>query len=592
MNLRAVLAVAAALCAATATTTARAWQEAHQSGEDVRVHVEADGLASVEDLVKWRVVHGPVKSIDLVNVDPTATLKPDVTITGEDGHALTGHLVRADERTVRVLVDQPRALMHGIFTFDIGWRVDLVATHALSYDGASWRLAWSAPVASDGLDASRTVFDLPAAPEEPRPILADTGAVDDTAVATVERAGGRDALELVRPHVARGESASWTVRVDPRALSRVTDPTLRPARVAPPPEPDRVRAVSLTLLLGVLALAFGALVAHKTSAFAAACAARGARPCGLIPLPAAARALFAAAAFAGAVACQIGDRPFESALLAGAAALFAALRAPRVRASVRGPGKWLALRPEEAFAALPAPRHWMDAGGPAGRASMILLLALACVAAVVARGFAPEGPWLVAIDALALVPLFATGRAVQMPPVGEGSAAPWLQRTFDRLRQVPPLRAVPWARVTLDGSTIDELRLLVLPRAAIAGIAGIEVGLGWVSTPVGWVGAPEVLVRVLDGSPAAARLAQSGSVGRVLPGRRPDERVLRAVPRVRTPAGAASLAGAFAEVMTDRRSRSPSGVWTAPERRIFVSASASASASAAKAGPAARAHAA
>jgi hypothetical protein len=574
MNLRAVFALAAALCAATATTTAGAWQEAHQTGDDVKVRIEADGVASVRDLVRWRVVHGPVKSIDLVNVDAAATLDPDVTITAEDGRALTGHLVRADERTVRVLVDQPRALMRGTFTFEAQWRVDLVATHALTYDGANWRLGWSAPVASDGVDASRTVFDLPGAPEEPRPVFADTGAVDDTAVATVQRDGSRDSLELVRPHVARGESASWTVRIDPRALSAIADPALRPLRAAPPPEGDRVHEVSFALLVGALALAFGLAIAHKTSSFAALGAARGATVRGLLPLPTVARVVVGACAFGGAAGLEVLDHPVEASLLIALAALAAALRAPKVRPSARGPGNWLALRPEEAFATSGVSPHWMDAGGVAGRVAMALLVALACALAVAARRSAPEGSWLVALDAMALVPLFVTGRAVQLPP-SDGSAAPWLKRAFDRLRQLRVVRAVPWARIAVDRSTVDELRLLVLPRVAMPGMAGIEVGLGWVDTPVGWIGSPEVLVRVLEGSPAAARLAQvapAGDAGRTLPGRRPDERVLRVLPRARTPVGAVSLVGALADALTDRRSQPAPGAWTAADRRVFVPA--------------------
>jgi hypothetical protein len=568
MNLRVVVVLAAAFVVLAAPRPASAWQEAHESGDDVRVHMAPDGTAAIEDLVRWRVVHGPLKSIDIVNVDPIAGLDPDVTITAEDGRALTGHLVRADERTVRVLIDQPRAFLRGTFTFNVKWKLNFAAAHALVFDGTSWRLSWSAPVASDGIDASRTVFDLPAAPEEPRAIMADTGAPDDGAVSSVQRDGARDALELVRPHVARGESASWTVRIDPRALTTLTDPALRPVRMAAQPEQDRVHAIALALLLGVLALGFALLVGRKTAAFEALCAARDARARGLLPLPATARAVLAGGAFGAAAACEIADRPLAGVSLAALAAIAAALRAPAARSKARGPGKWLALRPDDAFAPPTGSLHWMDAGGAPGRVAMAGLVIVTCAFAAAARRWTPEGPWIVSLHSAALLPLFLTGRAVQLPPAALGHGASWLRRTFARLAQLQPLRTVPWARVLLDGATIDEVRLLVLPRAAMPGVAGIEVGIGWIDTPVGWVGSPEVLVRVLDGSPAAARLAQAGAPGRTLPGRRTDERVLRAVPRVRTPAGATALVGAFAEVMTDRRLAIGPGAWTAPERRM------------------------
>ncbi len=285
-----------------------------------------------------------------------------------------------------------------------------------------------------------------------------------------------------------------------------------------PVETNRVREVSAGLLLGALALVFGILVARKQAAFARSCEARGASPRGLVPLSPGGRAVLAGAALAGAVALEASELPLAGAALVAVATLAAALRRPDAKQAVRGPGRWLALRPEEAFPVAPRARHWMDIDGAAGRASMAACAVLAAVLAVLARRFSPEGPWLVALDAMALVPLFVTGRAAQLPPDGELSSAPWLRRAFDLLRAPGALRAVPWGRVIVDGSKVDELRLLVLPRAAMPGVAGIELGLAWSSTPVGWSGSPEVLVRVLDGSPAAARLARAGSLGSTLPG--------------------------------------------------------------------------
>ncbi len=41
--------------------------------------------------------------------------------------------------------------MRGTFSFDVRWRINLAASHALVKDGPTWRLTWSAPVASEGL---------------------------------------------------------------------------------------------------------------------------------------------------------------------------------------------------------------------------------------------------------------------------------------------------------------------------------------------------------------------------------------------------------------------------------------------------------
>lgn len=569
MSAQRALALAAALLALLAPARALAWQESHQTGDDVQVRVDPDGVASVKHTVRWHVVRGPLRRIDLIGVDPAAVIEPEVSVTADDGRATTARAARRDDdtRAVRVDVDDPRALMHGTFAFDVRWRIDLAASRALTRDGGGWRLSWSAPVASEGYDGARTVFDLPAAPEPPQPIVADSGVVDTDAVASLRRDPGRDVLELVRPHVARGESVTWTVRLDPRALPNVTDPHLRPpVQTRAAREPDRVRAASLALALGALALAFGLLVRRRARGFAKACerAGEGVRAAvrsrgaaadarGLLPIASKVRAPLAGVAVAAGVGLQIaGESTWGSACIA-LAALAAAVRAPAVRPLARGPGRWLALRPQDAFASVRAPH------GPSAPLALGVASLVAAVAVLVHR-FDPQAGWLVVIDATALVPLAVTGRASQRPPDGVRSAAPWLARLFRALQRRPALRVAPWARP-------DELRLLVLPRVAMPGVVGVEVGLAWSSTPVGWAATPEVLARVLDGSAAAARLARDLPGTHVVPGRRPDERVMRLVPRAPTRAGAVALVRALADALTDRRSSVQATAWTEPDRR-------------------------
>jgi hypothetical protein len=126
----------------------------------------------------------------------------------------------------------------------------------------------------------------------------------------------------------------------------------------------------------------------------------------------------------------------------------------------------------------------------------------------------------------------------------------------------------PWARVPLEASAPDELRLLVVPRVAMPGVLSIELGLAWSASPVGWVASPELLARVLDGSAAAARLAHDLPSSRAIPGRRPDERVVRLLPRSPSSAAAVALARSLATALTDRRATAPASTWTAVERRI------------------------
>lgn len=274
---------------------------------------------------------------------------------------------------------------------------------------------------------------------------------------------------------------------------------------------------------------------------------------------------------AAGVALQAVEAFTAGAALVAVAALVAAWKPPSARWPVRGPGRWLILRPDEAFARAgdtagrPAPGVGGASAGalvsgpvsaPVSALVAALVVALVAVLIVVAQRFGTLVPWLVALDCAALAPLVMTGGARGLPPEGPAASAPWLAPVFERLRAVASLRVAPWARVA-GGATVDELRLLVLPRASIPGLVGVEVGQAWSTTPAGWAASPEVLVRVLEGSAAAVRLAQALPRARALPGRRADERVVRLRPRVGTRASTVALTQSLAEALTDRRSPSP-----------------------------------
>jgi hypothetical protein len=592
MHARRALALAAALVAVLAPRRAHAWQEAHPIGDDARVVVDAAGIGSEEHRLRWHVLRGPFASLDLAGVDPGAVVEPAVPIASDDGRTMGAHATMRDG-SVRITVDEPRALMRGTFTFYVRWRLDLVAAGRVARDGATLRLVWSSPAAAVGLDDVRTTFDLPAAPEEPRPIVAESGVVDDSVAATLRRGAQRDVLELVRPHVSRGESATWTLRLDGHALPLATDPRVRtPPEESPTPEPDRVRAVGpgvacvVLAALAALALGFGLLVRHRGRCFAAACLARGARSRGLLPLPEGARAWLAGAALAAGVGLEVLGETTWGAAFVSVAILAAALRAPIAAPSVRGPGRWQPLRPEQAFAreATAADAtdagagHVFDIGCSRGRAVAALAGGFFAASALVLGRFDADGAWLVVLDAASLAPLFMTGRASQMPPHGVRSAASWLAGAFGRLHARPGLEVAPWARVAPDGVTADELRLLAMPRVPMPGLIGLEVGLAWSSTPVSWAATPEVLARVLEGSPAAEKLARDLPRARAMLGRRSDERVVRLLPRSPTRSSTVALVRALAEALTDRRGAHPDRPQeqarkpAAPDRRRHVDA--------------------
>ncbi len=546
-------ALAFALVAVLATTPAQAWQEAHQTGLEAHLLVDAHGMASVEHEVWWHVVRGPLRSIDLVHFPPGAIVEPLVSIASEDGRSLGGRAVRREDGTVRITVDNPQALERGTFRFAVRSRVDLFAAQALSRDGATWRLSWTDPAATDGVDGSRLTLDIPSAPDEPRPIVAETGAIDDSIMTSVRRGTERDVLELVRARVARGESATWTIRLDPRALPSIELQPVSEPGACVARKPDRLRYASLGALLAAVGVSFGMLVQCKARAFGRVCAVRGGAPRGLMPLADRPRAVVAGLALAAAVGIEWVGEPILGAACLSIAMLAATLRGPNARQPVRGPGRWRALRPEDAFALCGGAGHWLDGGSAVGRAVALGVGAFVIATAFVAHWFDSETCWLAALDATALVPLFVTGRAAQLPPDGVESAVPWLSGAFRRLRAIAGVRVTPWARVAPDGGIADELRLLVVPRVAMSGVIGLEVGLAWSSTPVCWAATPEVLVRVVDGSDAAKKLASELPCARSTQGRRPDERVIRLVPRAPTRSSTVALVRVLADTLAYRR---------------------------------------
>jgi hypothetical protein len=147
-------------------------------------------------------------------------------------------------------------------------------------------------------------------------------------------------------------------------------------------------------------------------------------------------------------------------------------------------------------------------------------------------------------------------------------AARWLCRVFRALSRGGSgiLRVFPWARVPVQGADFDEVRLLVQPRIAMPGLLGLEVGIAWASTAGGPAASPEVLARVLEESPAAARLTSEFPLLRTVRGRRPEERVVRMLPRTPTHASTVALVRALAATLTDRRVSVESRP-SAPERR-------------------------
>jgi len=225
------------------------------------------------------------------------------------------------------------------------------------------------------------------------------------------------------------------------------------------------------------------------------------------------------------------------------------------------------LRPQDAFSCGTSQGdRWLGLGAAAECLILLLLTALLVTISCRVSCASAYRPWVGAMNCVVLIPLLATGRASQLPPRATPATKRWLSSVLRHLKRVDFVQVAPWARVTLDGA-VDELRLLAMPRAAVPGVVGIEVGFAWTGTPVGWIATPRVLVRFLEDSCAAVKLALALPSARAIPGRRAEEKVILLTPLALAGSATVALVRMLTLALAERRATA--GVeWGGPERRV------------------------
>lgn len=525
-------ALAAALCLSSVGRAA--WVETRVKSHAATVDVDRKGTAEISQELVLGVRGGPLRTLEIQGVDPDAVLASDATATPVVRYGVPTPIpltiARQDDGTLRIEIEREKGLFTGSYTFRFTYRTELMARDRVRRRGTSAELEWVGPRFPDGIDVAKVVFRLPASPTTPS--LA-TGEAEDAAmgsafVASVRHDGGKVELELVRPHVARGEPAVWRILADPKAFdglpeASLAQPAARAAHVVPMERPSERIAWALGALL--VALVYAALVFAKWTLASRDFRAVSAELRPLVPLPLQARAtlagvLLAAAAVLGA----LGDHPTLAACLLLAAMALAALRAPRLAAAPRGPGQWFALTDDEAFR-LRRPKRsgrWLDVGAPQGLAlfSVSLVAFAACAWLFAVRS--PYSALALALAAACLVPIFATGRASSLPVDRVARPRVLLGRLKRRLATQSGVKPVAWARIPDGSHDPDELRLLVRVAAGLEGLIALEVGVEHLPSVAGFFAQPFVIVRAREDSPAHRALPDTVRWQR---GRRADERV-------------------------------------------------------------------
>jgi len=553
-TVRALGSLAIALLASLVTRPGYAYYEdARVTSDDVRVTVDGAAVARVEHALVWHVLAGQPHGFDLAGVEPTAEPEPVATLEADDGRVLSARVTLTPDHHLHVVLDEPRGARHGQrYQVHLAYGVNLALAGELVRDGGEVRVMWRSAVPANGYEAAKVTFVLRPALEAPGAFFGDGGMRDDGALAKLTRAPDHDEVEILRPHVGRGEEVIWAVRLSAKAFDALRGAPPSPLPLPPRREPPSGPKSAVYAVIALLAVAYAALVLWKHRRFDAQCRRIGASVAALVPLPPSERAAAAGATVFAGLSLQLVAMPLVGACLVVFATVCAALRPSRVSAAPRGPGRWLLLRPDEAFARV-AVRDSFDVTSPRGAALLLgsLLLWSGLTRGVLALH--PGAPMSAYLDAVALVPIFATGLVRQLPPDRAGRRPEWLAGLFRRLRRTKSLRVSPMARLPTAEVRPDEVRVLVMPRAPIPGLAAIEVGLAWGRAQVAFVDTPEVLVRVHEETAASARLTTVAPGVVPVPGRTPEERVYRLSPRAPTAAATLALVRDLAHGLVDRR---------------------------------------
>jgi hypothetical protein len=562
--LRRHLAALAALILLFAAFPARAgWVETRATAHAAVVDVERNGTATVSQELGIRLRGGPLSELTVAGVDGDAEPLPDATVICTDDQkfgTVPLTVTREPDGSLKLVVERERGLRTGSYVFRFSYRTKLLDRQLIRRVGSHVELRWVGPRLEDGLDSARVTFRIPeasTAPALPTP-GSSSGAVNEldelggVFVGNLRRAPGKDELEIVRPHVARGEPALWRVWVaDSTFDAYANSPAPRSQTMPSSRELGESPRERLLWLGGALAagLAFGLLLFGKWRGFQAAASLRGAEARALIPLAPGVRAALGGVSLGLAViAGGRWDEPTLVGALVLAAMSCAALYAKPGRALPRGPGQWLPLSEADAFShgASKLPGRWLDAGTAPGAAVLAVLLGAVLVLHFWERRYSPYRAVELLLGATVLLPVFLTGRSRELPATPGSDPQKTLLRVLTGLRKAG-LRAVPLARLPRGTSVPDELRVLVQPRGALNGLLAVEVGADHALGLGGLVTEPYVLLRVREGSLCAQVLPAQTSFQR---GRKAEERVAVLRPKLPTVAETLALVSELNELVT------------------------------------------
>lgn len=530
---------------------ARGWVEKTVTSDSVTIDVERDGTAVVAHEILFAIRGGPLPELAVAPVDPDAEVEDDATATlARSGNAAGFPIplgATVDGTRLALKVQVGKGLRSGTYLIRFRYKTNLWNGEKIRAAESGTLVAWSGPSFSDGIDSARVVFRFPESSKPPRAPSqkGDSADIADDAngvfLSYVRRGATKDEIEIVRPHVAKGEVVSWRAVVDPSTFDPLANPPAATPEEAPstkvvtaPKARAPGRRTSTWLVLALASLAYGLLGAVKSHWTRRTSEQRRAVQKPLVGWPASVRSVLAALLLFGAGACVIETLPPSAAMACFALAVALCTHLPaRMSPPLRGPGDWVDLGkdalPDDTERALPG--RVLDVATPLGFSIFAVGLAGFVAAAFMALKVSPYYGVAIGVASATLFPIFCTGRPSELPvslAVLPGDLIDWLLMD---LGKEPDLVLGIIGRVPRGTSNPDELRLRIMPKQPLPGLRAIEVGLDLHQGPLGIFALPFVIVRTLDGSSAADALPKGVYVTR---GRGVDERVAVLRPKVPT----------------------------------------------------------
>src|SRR6187549_1349192 len=221
--------------------TAKAWVESEVRSHVATIDVDRAGRALVTEDLTLAVRGGPLPGIELSGVDLDAEPLPGATVSSVASSKaqlpVTPLLLeKRDDGTLRIEVDREKGLRTGVYSFHFQYRTDLLKRDLIRREGNEVEVRWVGPRFEQGIDSARVVFRLPAGPTPP--VLPDVNgsvgrlqdgdALGGVFIGNLHRLADKDELDIVRPHVSRGEPVLWRVRVSAKAFDAFANPLPAP----------------------------------------------------------------------------------------------------------------------------------------------------------------------------------------------------------------------------------------------------------------------------------------------------------------------------------------------------------------------------